>query len=131
MTRRLLTVACCALVCAMPVFAQSKGAKTDPLTGTWTGELNPSNAPGPVSVTAELRFDGKSAVSGTVTGLPRPAEVKAGTFNPKTGALKLDLGKKGEPGVLIILEGTVVKGKVSGRLSGDEGGGTFTLAKKP
>jgi hypothetical protein len=69
-------------------------------------------------------------VSGTFSGLPSPGDVKAGTFNPKTGALRLELGKKGEGAVLIILEGTVVKGTASGRVSGEEGTGDFKIAKK-
>ena len=77
----------------------------------------------------ELKFDGKSAVSGTVSGLPNPADVKAGTFDPKTGALKLQLGKQGEAAVLLVLEGTVVKGTATGRFSGEETG-EFKIAKK-
>ncbi len=77
----------------------------------------------------ELKFDGKSAVSGTVSGLPNPADVKAGTFDPKTGALKLQLGRQGDSAVLLVLEGTVVKGTATGRFSGDESG-EFKIAKK-
>jgi hypothetical protein len=115
---------------ATPALAQSRGAKPDPITGTWTGELNPSGAPRPVAVTMELKFDGKGAVTGTFTGLPNPGDVKAGTFNPKTGALKLELGKKGDPEVRLVLEGTVVKGAATGRMSGEAGPGEFKIAKK-
>ena len=83
MTRRLLVVVCCVLLAVVSTFAQArsgKAAKADPVSGTWTGTLTPQNAPGPVSVTMELKFDGKSAVTGTVAGLPNPAEVKVGTF---------------------------------------------------
>ena len=113
------------------MFAQSRGAKAkaDPISGTWTGELVPEGAPNRMPVTMELKFDGKSAVSGTVSGLPNPAEVKTGTFNPKTGALKLQLGKKGDGAVLLILEGTVVKGTATGRFTG-ETAGEFKIAKK-
>jgi hypothetical protein len=83
-----------------------------------------------VNITLALKFDGKGAVSGTFSGLPSPGDVKGGTFNPKTGALRLELGKKGNPEVLIILEGTVVKGAASGRVSGGEGPGDFKIAKK-
>ena len=111
------------------MFAQSAGAKPDPISGTWTGELlaagraaNHGRHHG-----AEVRRQG--AVTGTVSGLPNPAEVKAGTFDPKTGALKLQLGKKGDGAVLLVLEGTVVKGTASGKVSGD-GAGTFKITKK-
>ena len=38
MTRKLLVMACCVLVSAASVFAQSRGTKTkaDPISGTWT-----------------------------------------------------------------------------------------------
>ena len=77
----------------------------------------------------ELKFDGKNAVTGDVSGLPNPADVKAGSFDPKKGTLKLQLGKKGEPAVLLTLEGTVVKGVATGRFSGDLGG-DFKITKK-
>ena len=130
MIRRVLIAACCVVLWAPSMVAQSRGAKADPLTGTWTGELNPSGAPRPVTVTMELKFDGKSTVAGTFTGLPNPGDVKAGTFNPKTGALKLELGKKGDPEVRLVLEGTVVKGAATGRLSGEAGPGEFKITKK-
>jgi|RhiMetdeSRZDD1v2_1073273.scaffolds.fasta_scaffold03799_8 hypothetical protein len=133
MTQRVFAVVCCVLLSAMTVLAQSRGAKSakaDPLTGTWTGEMTPENAPQPVLVTLQLKFDGKSAVSGTISGLPNPGEVKDGTFDPKTGALKLQLGKTGESAVLLVLEGTVSKGAATGRVSGEGGNGEFKFSKK-
>ena len=131
MTRRLFTVTvCCVLLSTASMLAQARGAQADPLTGTWTGELNPSGAPRPVAITMELKFDGKSAVTGTFSGLPNPGDVKAGTFNPKTGALKLELGKTGDGEVRLTLEGTVAKGAATGRLSGEAGPGDFKIAKK-
>ena len=130
MTRRWFVVACCTLVSATAMFAQSEGAKpkADPLSGTWTGELVPDNG-GHIAITMELKFDGKTAVSGTFSGLPNPGDVKSGTFDPKTGALKLQLGKQGEAEVLIVLEGTVVKGTATGHFKG-EVTGEFKITKK-
>jgi hypothetical protein len=130
MTRRMFLVACCVISLASSTFAQSLGANADPLTGTWTGEFVPPNAPSGIPVTMELKFDGKKSVSGTFEGLPEPGDVKTGTYDPKTGALKLELGKKDGPAVLLTLEGTVEKGKATGRVTGDEGIGEFRLAKK-
>lgn len=132
MTRRGLVMACCLLLSATSMFAQAPGAKAtaDPISGTWTGELVREGASEPRPITMELKFDGKSAVSGTVSGLPNPADVKAGTFDPKTGTLKLQLGKKGESEVLLILDGAVAKSTATGRVSGDGGTGTFKIAKK-
>jgi hypothetical protein len=130
MTRRRFVTACCILVSATAMSAQSQGAqpKADPFSGTWTGEMVPDNG-GRISISMELKFDGKSAVSGTFSGLPNPGDVKAGTFDPKTGALKLQLGKQGEDAVLIVFEGTVVKGTATGRFTG-EVTGEFKISKK-
>ena len=134
MTRRLLVVFCCVMLTAATTFAQArsgKAAKADPISGTWTGELAPQDAPRRMPVTMELKFDGKSVVTGTVSGLPNPADVKMGTFDPKSGALKLQLGKTSDSAVLLVLEGTVVKGTASGKVNGDGGAGEFKITKKP
>jgi hypothetical protein len=129
MTRRLFVAACCVLLAATSLFAQSRGATRDPVSGTWTGQLVPQNASDPISITMQLKFDRKSAVSGTFTGFPSPGDVKAGTFDPKTGALKLELGRQGESAVLLILEGTIAKGTATGRFTGERTG-EFKLTKK-
>lgn len=131
MTRRWFVIACCVLLSATSMFAQSRGAKAkaDPISGTWAGELIRESGSRRIPVTMELKYDGKSAVSGTVAGLPNPADVKAGTFDPKKGALKLQLGRQGDSAVLLVLEGTVVKGTATGRFSGDLTG-DFKIAKK-
>jgi hypothetical protein len=129
MTRRRFVMACCVLLSVTSMFAQSPGAKAkaDPISGTWKGELV-MKASSTMPVTMELKFDGKNAVSGTVSGFPNPAEVKTGTFDPKTGALKLQLGKKGDGAVLLTLEGSVVKGTANGSFTGEETG-EFKIAK--
>lgn len=119
-----------ALACATPLTAQSRGAgkAPDAVTGTWKGELTPTGASRSRPVTLELKHDGKGKVSGTMSGMPSPADVKAGTFDPKTGALKLQMGKEGDPAVLLVLEGKVTKNVASGRMSGEDTG-EFTLTK--
>jgi hypothetical protein len=130
MTRKLCVVACCVVLAASTLFAQARTAKGDPLSGTWTGEIVPPNAPGPLPITIELKFDGKSAVTGTLTGLPSPGDVKIGTFDAKTGALKLQMGKTDEEPVLLVFEGTLASGAVAGHVTGPEGTGEFKIAKK-
>jgi hypothetical protein len=130
MTRRLFVVACCVLFSATSMLAQSTTDKADPLSGTWTGEFVPPNATSGIAVTMELKFDGTKAVSGTLTGLPSPGDVKAGTFDPKTGALKLELGKTDNSAVLLVLEGSVANGTAKGRVTGEDGVGEFKLTKK-
>jgi hypothetical protein len=133
MTRKRFVLACSVLSVLLvtpSLLAQSQSGKPkpDPITGTWTGALVRQGGSA-IPVTMELKFDGKSAVTGTVSGLPNPADVKTGSFDPKTGALKLQLGRQGDSAVLLVLEGTVVKGTATGRFSGDESG-EFKIAKK-
>jgi hypothetical protein len=131
MTRRTCLFILLALLCAAPLAAQARGGKgkaPDMISGTWKGEIVPSGAPRGLSLTFELKYDGKGQVSGTVAGLPNPADVKAGTFDAKTGALKLQLGIVGESAVLLVLEGTVANGAVSGKVTGEESG-EFKLTK--
>ncbi len=130
MTRRMFAVACCLLFTVTSILAQAGAGQADPLTGTWTGEFVPPNARGGIAVTMELKFDDKTAVSGTLTGLPSPGDVKTGTFDPKTGALKLQLGKQDDSTVLLVLEGTVVNGTAKGRVTGEDGVGEFKITKK-
>lgn len=124
---RLLTIALSLLFSASAVFAQGRAAKGDPLSGTWTGELTAGERNR--SIILVLKFDGKTKVTGTFTGMPNPGEVKSGTFDSKTGALKLDLGIEGDSAVRLTFEGTVAKDKASGRVSG-EASGEFKLARK-
>ena len=128
MTRRSLLIACCLVWSATSMAAQSRGAKQDALSGTWTGTLSP-HPDRTVAITMQLKFDGKSTVTGTVAGLPNPADVKKGTFDPKTGALKLELGKTDDPAVLLTLDGKVEKGVASGQVTGD-GTGAFKVTRK-
>ena len=122
----LFAIALCVLVSASPMLAQSRGAKADPLSGTWTGELTAGERTR--SITLVLRFDGKTKVTGTFTGMPNPGDVKSGTFDSKTGALKLELGIAGDGAVRLTFEGTVAKDSASGRVSG-EASGEFKLSK--
>jgi len=108
---------------------QSHDPSDDPISGTWTGEIAPDSGKR-FAVTLQLTFDGKTAVTGTVSGLPSPADVKTGTFDPKTGRLTLGLGQVGNAKVLFTLDGTVVKGTASGRAIDDSGEGTIKIVRK-
>ena len=124
--RFVVTMMVLALAGGISLGAQSHGAKADPLSGTWTGELTAGERDR--SIILVLKFDGKTRVTGTFTGMPKPGDVKSGTFDAKTGALKLDLGIEGDSAVRLTFEGTVAKDKASGRVSG-EATGEFKLAK--
>ena len=128
MKPRCLLIAWCALLSPGAGLAQSAGAAPDPISGTWSVDMGPSETTR-YQVTMELKFDGKSAVSGTLVGLPSPGEIKTGTFDPGTGALKLEAGKQGDGAIFLVLEGTVVKGTATGRVRGDNVMGNFKMTK--
>ncbi|HJU75393.1 MAG TPA: DinB family protein [Gemmatimonadaceae bacterium] len=110
----------------LPLALAAQGS--DPITGTWTGHIGPGATP-QFAVTMDLKFDGKSVVTGTLTGLPSPGDVKRGTFDLATGALRLEMGESGQAAARLILEGTVVLGSVTGRVTADNQTGTFRIAK--
>ena len=128
MARKWFALVCGALVLSLAVGLAS-AAQDDTITGVWTGEIVPDSGKR-FDVTIQLKFDGKSAVSGTVAGLPSPADVKTGTFDPKTSALRLGLGQVGDPKVLFTLDGNVVKGTAQGRAIDSSGEGTFKITRK-
>src|SRR5262245_12376081 len=86
---------CFVLVSAVSGFAQSTGVAADSIAGKWIGYMGPGATP-QYAITLDLTFDGKSAVSGTLSGLPSPGEIKSGIFDPQTGALKLEAAPKGD-----------------------------------
>ena len=128
MARKWLALVCGALVLSLAVGLASS-AQDDTITGVWTGEIVPDSGKR-FDVTIQLNFDGKSAVSGTVGGLPSPVDVKTGTFDPKTAALRLGLGQVGDPRVLFTLDGNVAKGTAQGRVIDSSGEGTFKITRK-
>lgn len=114
------------LVAACSVFAQS--SKADPISGTWSGYMGPGASP-QFAVSLDLKYDGKS-VSGSVSGLPSPGEIKAGSFDPATGALKLEASPVNDSTTRLVLEGTVVLDTVTGRVTVPNQTGTFKFTKQ-
>lgn len=123
-----LLLASSALLCAPSSRAQSAGGAADLLSGTWTGDIG-LNMTTRFPIKFELKFDGTSALSGTVTG-PGQADFKTGTFDPTTGALKLEIEVKDDGGPKhVIFEGTAVNGTATGRVSDGSQTGSFKLTK--
>jgi hypothetical protein len=129
MPRRQIAVMLLVLALAPSAAGQGRRAKADPISGTWSGQLIPADAPRGRSITLVLKYDGKSKVSGTIAGFSNPGDVKAGTYDAKTGALKLELGRADGAAVLLVLEGKVEKNVAAGRASGDVAG-EFKIARK-
>lgn len=123
-----LMFAYCLLLPATLLPAQSGAAPQDQISGTWTGNMGP-NETSRHTMTVTLKFDGKSAVSGTITG-PQltPGDIKTGTFDPKTGALKFQVVVQGD-GMIVTFEGTAVQGTATGRVIFPDQSGTFKMSK--
>jgi len=75
-------------------------------------------AASPNRVTLTLKAEATGKVTGTMAGLPNPADVKDGTYDAKTSVLKLSLAKVDEPAVLLVFDGKVVKDVASGTIAG-------------
>jgi hypothetical protein len=130
MKLRSISVACWILLSVISTQGQANGQRTDPISGTWRGEMG---SPGSrrFQISVELKFDGNGVVSGAISG-PGRAEIKTGTFDSKTGALKFAADVKSEGGVLpFAFEGTVVQDTITGRVSGNNRVGDFKIAKVP
>ncbi len=124
---RLIAV-CGVLLSAVSMLAQSRGTADDPVSGNWGFQGK---------TFLELTFDGKSTVSGTTVwrhgeAQPVRAAIKAGTFDPKTGALKLEgETKRADTGAAAhyVIEGKVDKDMLSGTFAVGEDKGDFTFTK--
>jgi len=128
MKLKALLVACCVLLSTGSMLAQSGGSASDPISGTWTGQMGPSGA-ALNPVTMELKFDGK-AVSGTITGPTlSPGVIKIGTFDPKTGAFKFEVTVKDDANSVAFLEGTIVQGTATGRVNVNNQTGSFKITR--
>lgn len=114
---------CIVLAFATVAFAQ----ESDPISGAWTGEMGASDSDR-ARIKMELKFDGKSFL-GTVVGLPKPGEIKSGTYDPKTGAFEFEASPTGDTTTRLSFAGTLVNGTATGRVKGDNRVGTFIVTK--
>ena len=116
-------------VSALLLVTASAAIAQDPITGTWKAELRP-NAGGSRSTTFDLKYDGKSSVTGAISGLSSRGEVKTGTYDPVKKAMKLEIGPQGQ-GAMLTLSGTLVDGTMTGTVVGADGtDGTFLFTKE-
>jgi len=113
------------------VFGQIKpGSGT--LSGTWTGYIGESEAK-PAAAKFELKAGSDGRVSGVVSG-PNltPGDIKTGTFDATTGALKLTVALRSEngDGGEVTLEGRVANDTASGTVLLGGRRGVFKLTKE-
>lgn len=122
-----LFIACFVALTVVGTIAQTGAETKDPVTGKWgfDGRIN-----------LDLKFDGKSTVSGTTIWYQRNsyehrAAIKAGRFDAKTGALKLEGEGTRPDGVVVVyvIEGKIEKDTVTGTFTFGDDGGAFTFKR--
>ena len=110
------------------VFAQG-----DAVSGVWTGDWGPS-ASDRNNVTIDLKWDGKAALTGNITGgtnVTSAIPLQKGTYDAKTGAIHLE-AEASSRGRMVhyIVDGKVEKGTITGSWNHDNRKGDFKLTKK-
>jgi hypothetical protein len=126
---RLLAMSAVLVASYTPLQAQT----ADPLTGTWSGYIGRSAAT-PAAAKFQFKLAADGSVSGSVTGAKiSPGEIKNGTFDAKTGALKFTVlvsEAKGDPRGNVTFDGRVVHDTASGALVLGGEKGVFRLTKE-
>ena len=124
-----LLLVCLVLLLTASAAAQSGATAADLIAGVWKGDMGPNETTRfPILMT--LKVDGQGAISGLITGPPQPGEIKTGSFDAKTGALKLEVEVKGDGSVIRVnFDGTVINGVAIGRVNGPGVVGDFKITK--
>lgn len=103
-------------------------ASSDPLTGNWSGDWGPSPADRN-SVALELKWDG-TALSGTVNPGPNAIQLINTSFDPATGAVRMEADAQGRGGpVHYTIEGKLDGSSMSGSWSHDAVKGDFKITR--
>ena len=99
--------ACGVLLSAMSVLAQAGWSQTDAISGKWGTDGR---------TLLDLKFDGDASVTGIAYfymdgQLRYTSSIKSGTFNPKSGALRLEGDFKGPDDAVVqyVIEGQLEK----------------------
>jgi hypothetical protein len=123
-----LVIACFVLLAVAATFAQTGTETKDPVTGKW-GSDGRTNL--------DLKFDGKSSVSGTTiwregNRYEYQAAIKIGSFNAKTGVLKLEGEGQRPDGIAVayVIEGKIEKDTVTGTFKFGAASVEFTFKKQ-
>src|SRR5262245_41698991 len=97
----------------------------DPLSGNWRGDWGPSPRDRN-QVTVVLKYDGK-ALTGTINPDANPVQIQKATFDPKTGAVKMEAMAPGRGGsnYHYVIDGKLDNGTISGTWNHDSFKGDF------
>ena len=126
MTRRWFVLSVLFLVVSLTpaVFAQARGeAPADQISGIWTD----GDGRG-----LDLKFDGRHTLTGSLNpGTPNPVPFKEGTFDPKTGVLKISAERTvNGASQKILIDGKLADGKLTGTYDSNGQKGTFAFSRK-
>jgi hypothetical protein len=110
-----------------PLVAQS--SPPDRLSGTWTGSIAPPNATARQPVVVALKLAANGSVTGTITGPPRAGDIRNGSFDPRTGALKFEVVVRDDAATRALFEGRVQGDSALGQVTVDGQPGDFRLVK--
>jgi hypothetical protein len=111
-----------------PALSRAGAREDDPISGRWGSDSQ---------ALLDLKYDGKRAVTGKTywrggNQTPVEAAIERGTFDAKTGALKLQGTTKrpdnGQPATYVI-EGTLADHKLAGTFAVGDQKGSFTFTK--
>lgn len=123
-----LLVAWSVSLAVVATVAQTDAETKDAVSGKWGIDDR---------TTMELKFDGKSRVSGTTiwrqgNAYEHRAAIKTGTFDAKTGVLKLEGEAKRPDGAVVsyVVEGKIVEDTVTGTFKFGADEGEFTFKKQ-
>ncbi len=126
-----LLVVCGLLAYGNLATAQSQSKPADVVSGTWTGDMGPNETERhPITVT--MKFDGKT-ITGLVSHPQNPGDITGGSFDRKTGALRLDIVVRNDEKTPVVFEGKLVKNTATGKVIFKPDGreGTFKITKDP
>ena len=129
MMHRIVPLASILLLLPGLMFAQSGGPSPDPIAGTWQGDMAPRGSTQRQPLLITMHRTG-STIGGTVTGPPYPGQIRSGSYDPATGALRFDVHVTSNGATKVfVFEGTVVTGTALGRVSDGSTTGEFKISR--
>jgi hypothetical protein len=107
--------------------AQTAASGTDPISGTWTGDLGP-DATQRMRVTIDLKFDGTTFSGLLNTPGLAPGDITGGTFDTRTRTVNFTVAVRGGD-MRVQFVGTLGRDTISGNVSSASVSGTFMIAR--
>ncbi|HJR36238.1 MAG TPA: hypothetical protein VJ817_14875, partial [Gemmatimonadales bacterium] len=89
----------------------------------------PPNATAGMPVVVALKLAADGSITGTITGPPRAGDIKSGSFDPRTGALKFEVVVRDDAATRALFEGRVQGDTAAGQVTVDGQPGDFRLVK--